>query len=116
MRAPKKNVISLKVVFGLWEMFACHAVKFKHICSNFDCHAADSQDGHRYLPVLVLFLFPVSQAWFPHATLLQFFPPSSRLCSVWICKSLQVHSSCTQPKLQVSIKKLEYHTDGNFAT
>jgi hypothetical protein len=67
MRAPKKNVISLKVVFGLWEMFACHAVKFKHICSNFDCHAADSQDGHRYLPVLVLFLFPVSQAWFPHA-------------------------------------------------
>jgi hypothetical protein len=27
-RVHQKNVISLKVVFGLWEMFASHAVKF----------------------------------------------------------------------------------------
>ena len=76
-------------------------------------------------------MFSVSQAWLPHAYTVRHcysFCPflerepltvflSKRLCSLWICKSVQVHSA--QQKLQVSIaakRVLQYYTDAKLAT
>ena len=106
--------------------FGCHVVKFNHSNSNFTPII-----GWSLSACSVPFMFSVSQAWLPHAYTVRHcysFCPflerepltvflSKRLCSLWICKSVQVHSA--QQKLQVSIaakRVLQYYTDAKLAT